>query len=456
MAAEHCAQGAPRGRSVPAPTGYRRRTPRLVALDEAVKNFTGFPKGVTLPWELLAAVKSAAPRLGLGSRELQLLDYLFSFTQAQDWQKDSRPIVWPSNWMIERTLGLSLTQVKEYNRRLIEHGLVTMQDSPTGRRYGNRDRGGKGRITEAYGYDLSPVAVRHREFLRLAEEEKAERKAITALRRRATIAGKIITQILETAQEYGFAGKEWEILRRETGELRRALKGIERPDELETGVASLERRQQAAHERLAKLLQSVDSTRAGAENRPPLYNYNPTYHSEQNTVIATDRCNGAGETPPSQTLTPVPQGTNSQSLIPAPPARTVNGRVYGIDADELPQLAPKLRQYLRGPDPDWRDIIDAADWLRGDLGISKPLWGEACLAMGRELAAVAVAIVSTKAPEHFRTTPGGYFHGMVARHIAGELRLERTIWALRRAADPDRFERGKQRARDRGAGYRAW
>jgi replication initiation protein RepC len=52
--------------------------------------------------------------------------------------------------------------------------------------------------------------------------------------------------------------------------------------------------------------------------------------------------------------------------------------------------------------------------MRHDLDLSKPLWGEACLAMGREQAAIALAVVSTKDPAHFRTTPGGYFHGMVA------------------------------------------
>jgi replication initiation protein RepC len=69
--------------------------------------------------------------------------------------------------------------------------------------------------------------------------------------------------------------------------------------------------------------------------------------------------------------------------------------------------------------------------LRGELGISRPLWGEACLAMGRECAAVAVALVSVKPMEHFRTSPGGYSHGMVAK--AGELNLVRTIWGLRQA-----------------------
>jgi replication initiation protein RepC len=43
--------------------------------------------------------------------------------------------------------------------------------------------------------------------------------------------------------------------------------------------------------------------------------------------------------------------------------------------------------HLRRSDPTWADIVDAAEWLRQDLDISKSLWGEACLAMGRELAA---------------------------------------------------------------------
>ena len=108
--------------------------------------------------------------------------------------------------------------------------------------------------------------------------------------------------------------------------------------------------------------------------------------------------------------------------------------VHGIAPDELVRLAPKLNPYLRGPRPTWLEIVDAADWLRHDLGISKSLWGEACVTMGRDLAAVALAIVSTKEPQHFRSTPGGYFHGMVAKAKAGELHLDRTVWAWRRAS----------------------
>jgi replication initiation protein RepC len=117
--------------------------------------------------------------------------------------------------------------------------------------------------------------------------------------------------------------------------------------------------------------------------------------------------------------------------------------VHGIRPDELPRLTPKLKPYLGRPNPTWPDIVDAADWLRHDLGVSKSLWGDACLAMGRELAAVALAIVSTKEAEHFQTSPGGYFHGMVTKAKAGELHLERTVWALRRASQPEDYRAGR-------------
>ena len=175
--------------------------------------------------------------------------------------------------------------------------------------------------------------------------------------------------------------------------------------------------------------------RPGAENRPHYNNYRPPPDPQEDTVIEAEECSGTGEGPVLQSQTPVP------------PKRPEKGMVHGIAPDELVRLAPKLKPYLRRPNPTWPEIIDAADWLRHDLDVSKPLWGDACLAMGRELAAVALAIVSTKEPEHFRTSPGGYFHGMVAKARAGDLHLERTVWALRRASQPEQAGRGGDRTR---------
>jgi replication initiation protein RepC len=441
MPHENCAEEAPRRSFAHAPTGFRRMTPGLLRADRTAEGFVGLPEGVTSPGQLLAALKAAAPRLGISPRLVHAVDWLFRFTQPQDWERGGRPVVWPSARMQQEALGLSPTQAKEINRRLIELGLVTMKDSPNGKRYGKRDP--KGRIVEAYGFDLAPIAARHAEFRRLAEEGRAERAAMGRLRRRATIARKAIIQILETAAEYAIEGEEWQTLARESEALARALRSVERVDEMEAGVTSLERRQTAARERLENLLGIVETDPKGAENRPHIYNYKPNLDLEQDTVIAAKGCSGEGE------------GSVPQSQTPVQPKRPEKGMVHGIRPDELVKLAPKLKPYLRCPNPAWPDLIDAADWLRHDLGVSKSLWGDACRAMGRELAAVALAIVSTKDEEHFRTSPGGYFHGMVDKAKAGELHLERTVWALRRAADPERHA-GRAGDRDRRDGRRAW
>src|SRR5262249_47602733 len=147
------------------------------------------------------------------------------------------------------------------------------------------------------GFDLAPLAMRYAEFRRLAEEGRAERAAMGRLRRRATIAKKGIVQILETAAEYGLAGDEWPMLAREMAALSRGLRAVERLDEMELGVVSLERRQSEARERLESLLGTVESDPKGAENRPHYNNYKPTPDPEQDTVIAAKGCSGAGDGP---------------------------------------------------------------------------------------------------------------------------------------------------------------
>jgi Replication protein C N-terminal domain len=91
-----------------APTGFRRLTPSLLRADRTAAGFDGLPDGVTVPGQLLAAFKAAAPRLGLSPRLVHAVDWLFRFTQPQDWGRGGRPIVWPSASMQQEALGLSI------------------------------------------------------------------------------------------------------------------------------------------------------------------------------------------------------------------------------------------------------------------------------------------------------------------------------------------------------------
>jgi hypothetical protein len=88
---------------------------------------------VTGHGQLRPAFKAAAPRLGLSARLVHAVDWLFRFTQPQDWERGGRPIVWPSAGMQQDGLSLSASRVKAINRQLIEDGLITMRDSPNGK-----------------------------------------------------------------------------------------------------------------------------------------------------------------------------------------------------------------------------------------------------------------------------------------------------------------------------------
>jgi replication initiation protein RepC len=99
----------------------------------------------------------------------------------------------------------------------------------------------------------------------------------------------------------------------------------------------------------------------------------------------------------------------------------------------LLELAPRLAAHTWQQFPDWNEIVDAAgSRLRPELGVSVSLWGDACKVLGRQIAAVTLAIVSTKPKEHFLRGAGGYFAAMVRRGREGELHLDRSLWKLRR------------------------
>jgi excisionase family DNA binding protein len=145
----------------------------------------------------------------------------------------------------------------------------------------------------------------------------------------------IIEQNLEIVEKYGFEDEEWPTLARETRDLTRALKAVERPDEMEAGVNSLERGLTAARERLDALLGTVETAPKEPENRPHKYNYKPTPYPKKDTVIAADRCSDEADTPPLPFQAPVQL------------KRPDKGMVHGISPDELARLAPKTETLSR-------------------------------------------------------------------------------------------------------------
>ena len=425
-------------------SGLRKLTPPMLGTIKVAETYD-FETAMH-PGQALAVFKAAASYLGLRPNVVHAIDWLFRFTNAVDWQPSSRPIVWPSAAMQQQEMGLGPSQVKNLNRHLVELGLVVMKDSPNGKRYGRR--GPQGRIIEAYGFDLSPIASRFAEFQAIAQAGREERTRVSALKRRTTIARNGIRQLLQTAADQGMTGEEWEAYRSAATVASRGVADRRNSDEMEKAVATLEAVQcemrqylESAFNRQTKAPspmsdESVDIDPEGPENWPHITTTNyPINPKDTVTAQGEEKIEGMVERTTPRPIKIAKTITGSRSV------KNTNGTAANPQADpesflkitptELIRLAPRIKPYLRDTMPRWSEIVDAADWLREELGISKSIWGDACLAMGREQAAIAVAIVSAKPSSHFRGSPGAYFYGMVSRAKTGELHLARTIWGMR-------------------------
>ncbi len=78
------------------------------------------------------------------------------------------------------------------------------------------------------------------------------------------------------------------------------------------------------------------------------------------------------------------------------------------------------------------DIINAADAIRSDLGISKSAWADACRVLTPVGAAICIMIIDQKAHdgEEPIRNPGGYLRGMVKKAKEGKLNLHGSVFGL--------------------------
>jgi replication initiation protein RepC len=404
--------------------GCRRLTPVHVQVQAIAERFEGLPDGVS-KGQALAALKQAARPLGLSPRLRDAIDVLFAFSASQDWQPGARPIVWPSNRKLETTLGLGRRQVQNVLNTLIHAKLITPVDSPTGRRWGHRDAK-TGSIVEAYGFDLSPIALRHDEFVAVAARAAAEERVRAALRRRLTIARKAIQQIAETAIEHQLTDRDWRYWLAEALTLVLTIRDDLPLDQLHAIVVELEQRRTDGEAALRASFDSQQNAPEGAIQCTPI-----------TTTTQPKADNSATSNSDSEKLRSG-QGDSHISLHPVSPESSQQP-LPAVTPKFILHVSPELKPYVFTASPSWADIVEAANGLRQQLGISRPAWIDACQTMGRYQAATAVAVIAAKG-ESIRS-PGGYFRGLIGRARDGELHLSNSLWGLaRRERSPGTYD----------------
>src|ERR1700728_129142 len=158
------------------------------------------PDKVVHKWKVFNAVCVARLRIGVSERALAVLNALISFYPDTTLTGEDDLIVFPSNELLcLRTHGMPASTLRRQLAVLVDAGLIVRRDSPNGKRYARKGRGGE--IKLAFGFDLAPLVVRAEEFERLAEEVEAEARAIRLAKERITLCRRDIAKMIATGIE---------------------------------------------------------------------------------------------------------------------------------------------------------------------------------------------------------------------------------------------------------------
>jgi replication initiation protein RepC len=428
------------------PTGRRKITPPQLRAETA----RGIPLSPSSPGRALAALKRAAAALGVPRRVVDLVDCLMSYSQPQDWAGGPGlgPIVWPSDAELEDRLCVGPSQRKAIVRAALDAGYVRLRRSPTGKRWGYRDTGGRGaRIVDAYGFDLAPLAERTPEFECVTFEWEARREEGRRLRREITSSRNHVLSLVDLATAQNLDGAGWSGVAAQADALWRE-RGAQRDPLLLVPIAARLRALSInVQEQVTAALTAVEAVKnapAGAEYRPHL-----TTTTQLSIALAnTDPANEAGPNRPIAEQEKGSDGHLNQPATPQPP-RVGPTREIEIQASALRgfvvtpafilAVAPIFRDWTCSARAGWDELDQAAAHVRSALGICPHAWGQACIALGTREAITALAAICARHAAGQVRSPGGLLRKMVELHQTGGLRLDRTLFGL---ADKVRKETG--------------
>ena len=421
-------------------SGWRKPTPELLQAER----FAEVGEQLTIPkTRAIVATKKVAAVIGLKSQDLLLLDTFGAVTQSQDWEQGRRPIVWASNHFLMQQTGFSLATLRRHVRRLCEVGVISMKDSPNGKRWGRRDADGV--IVEAYGFDLGPMAARAEEFEALYAHLQAERALCATLRNAITVTRRMIRAKIEKALEAGLRGP-WINLQGAFRELMESLPArSERAGGLESYLdrirafsASVETSFEMAFDWPAE----TDVTQASVvEDRPEeTRNMIPTSLKNEAHILTTKQPNSVTsnrfETKHAASVVPKERKTEPDDRpedIDLDISWSTHGtkRSSDIDIPLLMASCPHFAEMARSTQGfmrDWNDVHRAAAALRPMVGISEDAWSVANKVLGPAVAAASIALILDKSTNGEVKSPGGYLRGLVERAQIGELHLDRSFY----------------------------
>src|SRR5271165_7677346 len=391
-------------------TPFGRRSLTLAHVAAQVVASARPPDKVVHKWKVFRAICLARPRLAVSERALSVLNALLSFYPETTLSGDDL-IVFPSNEQLSlRAHGMPASTLRRHLAGLVDAGLVLRRDSPNGKRYARKGRGGE--LQFAFGFDLSPLVARAEEFEGLAAEIEAEERALRLVRERITLCRRDIAKMIATGIEEGVptrgAGQgpsDWpEIHGLYRGILERLPRTATR-EELEPIAKELT----LLADEILTLLESHVKTSISSANESQterhIQNSNPNHPID---------------------FEPAAQEGTGAKPEPQPEATRPPFQVFPLGM--VLEACPDIVDYAKGGIANWRDFLIVAAVVRSMLGISPSAWEAAQLVMGELPAAIVIAAILQRGAAI--TSAGGYLRELTRKAEASEFSLGPMLMAL--------------------------
>ncbi|MEH0076114.1 plasmid replication protein RepC [Pannonibacter sp. Pt2] len=437
---------------------FRKVTPGILA-SAVLSQQDGRP--LVTKQDLSLVLKRVAPALGIDGTSYHVLDILLGLVQAEDFKAGRRPVVAISNQRLSEYTSRHPRTVIRCLKRLVEAGILAYRDSPTGRRYVQKDNA-SGHI-EAYGLDFTPACVNLESFRAAADAFQAQIKADQAARRELTRLARAIADLNEACEGLeGFRACAQTIL-----EERHTLLGfrLERMRALYQDALESAASDHAAFSENMSSTGDIAVTSLFITNRPDSSKSNIRRTRPDGREINTKTDNGcavelalekepcgdpAREQPKlRQAARPQGAGRDSHQETHQDTRRATQrdrqqGRAQGasqhgllddVSAGLVESACSELQAVISHRLTSWPAICEAAEEIRVLIGVSPSAYAQAVEQQGRYVAAACLAVVAEKAlrdPEQI-SRPGGYFRAMIERAGEGRLHLARSLFGL--AAD---------------------
>jgi replication initiation protein RepC len=377
------------------------------------------PDKVVHKWRIFRAICTARPALCVSERSLAVLNALLSFHPETTLAAEDDLIVFPSNEQLcLRTHGMPPSTLRRQLAALVDAGLIVRRDSPNGKRYARKGRGGE--ITLAFGFDLSPLAARAEEFERMAEEVEAEARAVRLAKERITLCRRDIAKMIATGVEEdvptrraGQGPASWQEIH---AAFRGLVEGISRNaslDELEVAAEALS---SLANDVLNLLENHLKVTIISANES---HNERHKQNSNPNSPIE---------------LEPSLREGRAARVEPNPQTPAAAERTYPLGM--VLSACPDIVDYAKGGIANWRDFLATAAVVRPMLGISPSAWEEARTVMGEAEAAVVVGCLLQRSSTI--QSAGGYLRELTRKAGEGEFSLGPILMAQINAKNRER------------------